>query len=311
MPSALRSPSGPSCFVRSRFTGIGLVATTALAATLLAGCGAGPDTRRTGPARVRRRQRDRVRLRPRRDSVAFPQPGAGKPGEWTLPGRDYAGTRYSPLTQITTANAKDLAVAWTFSTGVLHGHEGQPLVVGSTMYLVTPWPNIVYALDLAHPDRPGQMDLSAQSGSRLAGRGLLRHREPRRLVRRREDRLQHARQSHHRPRREHRARRLDDEDGRHQSRRDDDHGAAHHRRQGASPASAAAEMGVRGLARRARPRDRQGGLEGLQHRLRTRTYASGRRFKPFYPGDRAKDLGAHHLDAAISGRSAAGPRGAG
>jgi alcohol dehydrogenase (cytochrome c) len=47
-------------------------------------------------------------------------------------------------------------VAWTFSTGVLHGHEGQPLVVGKTMYLVTPWPNIVYALDLEHPGAPAR-----------------------------------------------------------------------------------------------------------------------------------------------------------
>jgi lanthanide-dependent methanol dehydrogenase len=89
-------------------------------------------------------------------SRAFSQPGAPKPGEWTLPGRDFAGTRFSPLDQITTENARNLKVAWTFSTGVLHGHEGQPLVVGSTMYLVTPYPNIVYALDLANPTGPAK-----------------------------------------------------------------------------------------------------------------------------------------------------------
>ena len=82
------------------------------------------------------------------------QPGADRPGEWTLPGRDYAATRYSPLNQITTENAKNLQVAWTFSTGVNRGHEGTPLVVDNTMYVVTPHPNIVYAIDLANPTGP-------------------------------------------------------------------------------------------------------------------------------------------------------------
>ena len=35
-----------------------------------------------------------------------------------------------------------------FSTGVLRGHEGGPLVIGNVMYVHTPFPNIVYALDL-------------------------------------------------------------------------------------------------------------------------------------------------------------------
>ncbi|HEY7633920.1 MAG TPA: methanol/ethanol family PQQ-dependent dehydrogenase [Gemmatimonadales bacterium] len=87
-------------------------------------------------------------------STSPSQPGAPKPGEWTLPGRDYAGTRYSPLDQITTANAKNLQVAWTFSTGLARGHEGQPLVVNHTMYVVTPWPNLVFAIDLQHPQGP-------------------------------------------------------------------------------------------------------------------------------------------------------------
>jgi lanthanide-dependent methanol dehydrogenase len=82
------------------------------------------------------------------------QPGAPKPGEWTLPGRDYANTRYSPLAQIVAENAKHLRVAWTFSTGINRGHEGTPLVVNNTMYVVTPHPNNVFAIDLAHPDGP-------------------------------------------------------------------------------------------------------------------------------------------------------------
>jgi len=75
-------------------------------------------------------------------------------GEWPMPARDYAGTRFSPLAQITAANATSLHPVWTFSTGVLAGHEGQPLVVGDTMYVVTPWPNVLYAFDLTKEGYP-------------------------------------------------------------------------------------------------------------------------------------------------------------
>src|SRR3954469_21210158 len=81
-------------------------------------------------------------------------PPNDKAGEWLLPGRDYSNSRYSELAQITPANAANLRVAWTFSTGVLRGHEGQPLVVNNTMYLVTPYPNVAYALDLTQEGFP-------------------------------------------------------------------------------------------------------------------------------------------------------------
>ena len=70
------------------------------------------------------------------------------PNNWAMQAGNYANTRYSALNQITAANVKDLKVAWTFSTGVLRGHEGSPLVIGNMMYVHTPFPNIVYALDL-------------------------------------------------------------------------------------------------------------------------------------------------------------------
>src|SRR4051795_1166315 len=69
-------------------------------------------------------------------------------GQWTMPSKNYQATRYSELDQINTTNAKDLKVAWTFSTGVNRGHEAAPIVVGDTMYVVTPFPNYLYALDL-------------------------------------------------------------------------------------------------------------------------------------------------------------------
>ncbi|MFN2623448.1 MAG: hypothetical protein ABR611_11440, partial [Chthoniobacterales bacterium] len=56
-------------------------------------------------------------------------------GQWTMPAKNYQGTRYSGLDQINATNAKDLKVAWTFSTGVNRGHEAAPIVVGDTMYV--------------------------------------------------------------------------------------------------------------------------------------------------------------------------------
>ena len=75
--------------------------------------------------------------------------GTADPSQWVLQTGNYANTRYSELDQITAENVGDLQVAWTFSTGVLRGHEGSPLVVGNVMYVHTPFPNIIYALDLS------------------------------------------------------------------------------------------------------------------------------------------------------------------
>jgi PQQ-dependent dehydrogenase (methanol/ethanol family) len=87
-------------------------------------------------------------------ALVAPRAGAQTGGDWTMPARDYASTRYSELAQITPENAKHLREVWTFSTGVLGGHEGQPLVVNNTMYVVTPWPNVLYAFDLTKEGYP-------------------------------------------------------------------------------------------------------------------------------------------------------------
>ncbi|MFL6538497.1 MAG: methanol/ethanol family PQQ-dependent dehydrogenase [Chthoniobacterales bacterium] len=79
---------------------------------------------------------------------AIAQQPAGDDGQWTMPGKNPQAWRFSGLDQINTSNAKNLRVAWTFSTGVNRGHEAAPIVVGDTMYVVTPFPNILYALDL-------------------------------------------------------------------------------------------------------------------------------------------------------------------
>src|SRR6266850_4714475 len=71
-----------------------------------------------------------------------------------MPNKNYSANRYSTLDSINTDTVKNLKVSWTFSTGVLRGHEGGPLVIGSMMYVHTPFPNIVYALDLTKEGAP-------------------------------------------------------------------------------------------------------------------------------------------------------------
>ncbi len=74
--------------------------------------------------------------------------------QWAIPSKNYSATRYSSLNQITIANVNRLKPTWTFSTGALRGHEGQPLVVGTTMYAHSAYPNHVYALDLTKEGAP-------------------------------------------------------------------------------------------------------------------------------------------------------------
>jgi PQQ-dependent dehydrogenase (methanol/ethanol family) len=84
-----------------------------------------------------------------------PAAGAARDdGQWVMAPKDYANTRYSALDQINTGNAAALKVAWTFSTGMVAGHEAAPLVVHDTMYVTTPFPNVLYALDLRQPGAP-------------------------------------------------------------------------------------------------------------------------------------------------------------
>ncbi|HET7620258.1 MAG TPA: PQQ-binding-like beta-propeller repeat protein [Gemmatimonadaceae bacterium] len=75
-------------------------------------------------------------------------------GQWTRPAKDYASLRYSGLDQIDTSNVAKLQPAWTFETGVLRGQEAAPIVANNTLYIVTPYPNVLYALDLTKPGAP-------------------------------------------------------------------------------------------------------------------------------------------------------------
>ena len=75
-------------------------------------------------------------------------------GQWVMPAKNYASTRFSSLTEINTQTVRNLHPIVTFSTGVLRGHEAAPIVANNTMYIVTPFPNVVYALDLTKPGYP-------------------------------------------------------------------------------------------------------------------------------------------------------------
>ena len=70
------------------------------------------------------------------------------PNHWAIPTGDYKNQRYSNLNQINSNNVHQLQVAWTFSTGTLHGLHGAPLVIDNIMYITTPYPSKIYALDL-------------------------------------------------------------------------------------------------------------------------------------------------------------------
>lgn len=55
--------------------------------------------------------------------------GLANPARWLTMSGDYSAQRFSPLTQITTANAGPLAAQWTFQTGVAGKFETTPIVI--------------------------------------------------------------------------------------------------------------------------------------------------------------------------------------
>ena len=59
---------------------------------------------------------------------------ASEPQNWLMYSGTYSSQRHSPLTQITTANAKDLTLKWVFQSRSLEKSEVTPLVVNGVMY---------------------------------------------------------------------------------------------------------------------------------------------------------------------------------
>ncbi|MGQ4273735.1 methanol/ethanol family PQQ-dependent dehydrogenase [Terrihabitans sp. B22-R8] len=72
---------------------------------------------------------------------------------WPMTGKNYSANNYSEANQITKENVKQLKAAWSFSTGVLSGHEGTPLVVDGVMYIHSPFPNTTFAVALEDPGK--------------------------------------------------------------------------------------------------------------------------------------------------------------
>jgi PQQ-dependent dehydrogenase (methanol/ethanol family) len=98
-------------------------------------------------------------------AIADPTPQAGRTmpsvanappddGQWTMPSKNYASTRFSSQSEITPQNAKDLKVDFTFSLAVNKGQEAAPIIADNTLFVVTAYPNYVYALDLTKPGAP-------------------------------------------------------------------------------------------------------------------------------------------------------------
>jgi PQQ-dependent dehydrogenase (methanol/ethanol family) len=75
-------------------------------------------------------------------------------GQWPMAAKNYAATRFSSLDEINDQTVKNLRADFTFSLGTKTGVEDAPIVVNNTMYLITPYPNYVYALDLTKPGAP-------------------------------------------------------------------------------------------------------------------------------------------------------------
>jgi len=68
--------------------------------------------------------------------------------DWVAPGRDAAGTYFSPLKDIDAANVGELGLAWDYRLGTYRGQESTPLVIDGVMYATSNFGR-VYALDAA------------------------------------------------------------------------------------------------------------------------------------------------------------------
>ena len=216
-------------------------------------------------------------------------------GEWTSQARDYANTRYSPLDQINTGNVDRLRVAWTFSDGAQYGHEGAPLVVGDTMYVVSPFPDKAFALDLTKPGAPVKWSFRSATLADGDRQGVLRPGAARMGVCQRKADLQPARRSCRR-------RRCQDRQG--------SCGAPRWTtsRTGVTMTMSGVrrrQQGVRRQFRRRDGRDRAGSRHWTS--IPARNFGApipperdekvkiGARFKPFYPQYKGKDLGLTHM----------------
>jgi PQQ-dependent dehydrogenase (methanol/ethanol family) len=132
--------------------------TLVLLSTTLVCMAAGAGQAQTPPAAAASANAPGVRM-------ISPLPGK----EWPLPNGDWANTRYSTLDEINASNVSQLDLVSVMHTGIPNGHEGAPLVVGDTMYVLTPYPNILMALDLTRPKGPVKWSFNPHPDPRAVG----------------------------------------------------------------------------------------------------------------------------------------------
>jgi PQQ-dependent dehydrogenase (methanol/ethanol family) len=101
--------------------------------------------------------------------VSIPSSAETEDGQWPMPSKDFANTRYSGLDEINITNVSKLKVAWTFSTGVDRGQEAAAIVASNLMFVATPYPNILYALDL---NKPGEVKWKYEPKPSEAAQGV-------------------------------------------------------------------------------------------------------------------------------------------
>lgn len=73
------------------------------------------------------------------------------PGDWLMARRNYQAWSYSPLTEISRTNVKDLKLAWSWAMNEAGANQQMPLVHNGIMYLANTL-NMVQALDAATGD---------------------------------------------------------------------------------------------------------------------------------------------------------------
>jgi alcohol dehydrogenase (cytochrome c) len=104
--------------------------------------------------------------------------GLANPSRWLTYSGDYSGRRHSPLTQITPANAGQLAAQWTFQTAIGGKFEATPIVIDGILYVTGPQ-NYAWAIDgrtgreIWRYQRPVPSDVRACCG--LVNRGFAVH----------------------------------------------------------------------------------------------------------------------------------------
>jgi PQQ-dependent dehydrogenase (methanol/ethanol family) len=138
----------------------GAVGRIVVCCVLLVGAACKPQSSRSAGSRA-----PRIGQPPAGGDVVLP----ADDGQWVRPAKDYASTRFSGLTEITPQNVKNLRPTFTFSTGTVRGHEAAPIVANNTMYVVTPYPNYVYALDLTKPGAPAKWTYQPKPRSAAQG----------------------------------------------------------------------------------------------------------------------------------------------